>query len=90
MREKVAIFELRRNEIGMSLSPSNQIFIFLKQHLENNAKQTDNFFWTSISRFILTSHWSKRKPQTETDGKFTLNLSVEKFCLLLRTIFNIE
>ena len=56
MQTKIAFLELRRKEIRACLRPSNQIFIFLKQLLENNAKQTDKFFWTFIPRFILPSH----------------------------------
>ena len=47
MRTKIAFLELRRKEIRACLRPSNQIFIFLKQLLENNANQRDNFFGLS-------------------------------------------
>ena len=43
VRTKVAFFQLRRNRILASLSPYNQIFIFLKDLLENNAKKIRPF-----------------------------------------------
>ena len=60
MRKNFAFFELRKSEIRASLCVSNQIFLFLEQLLENNAKQTDNFFWTYMPRFILAFPYIKR------------------------------
>ena len=57
MRTNIDFLELGRNEIRACLSLSNQIFVFLKQILENKAKenQTASFrfrclvlYWLSI------------------------------------------
>ena len=69
MRTKIAFLELRRKEIRACLRPSNQIFIFLKQLLENNTNQRDNFFgltcpvlsWLPIRLNDLRFRKKKRK-----------------------------
>ena len=104
MRTNITLFERRRSEKRASLCPSNQIFIYLKQLLENNAKQTDNFFWTlHAPLYLRLPHeetievWKEEtksiidtESQRKTGRKFTLNLSVKNFCLLLRAVFNID
>ena len=54
MRTNIDFLELGRNEIRACLSLSNQIFVFLKQILENKAKENQ----TASFRFkFLVLYW---------------------------------